>query len=114
MSEPADGVQNQLAKLKKKYAADLPQKVARVEEQISTFLAADWSQDICFATYRQIHSLAGSAGTYGFGELGTTARTGEHLIKKSLESKTPLGAPERQELAVVLSKMKELAAAAAG
>ncbi|HLY75340.1 MAG TPA: hypothetical protein VKU80_14560 [Planctomycetota bacterium] len=114
MSEPAEGAQNQLAKLKKKYAADLPQKVARVEEQVSAFLAADWSQELCFTTYRQIHSLAGSAGTYGFGELGTTARTGEHLIKRSLESKAPLGGAERQELAAVLSKMKELAAAAAG
>lgn len=113
MSEPADAVQNQLAKLKKKYAADLPQKVARVEEQVGAFLAAAWSEELCFATYRQIHSLAGSAGTYGFGELGTTARTGEHLIKKSLDGKSALGEPDRKELAVVLSKMKELAAAAA-
>jgi chemotaxis protein histidine kinase CheA len=113
MSEPADGVQDQLAKLKKKYAADLPQKVARVEEQVAAFLSAPWSEEVCFTTYRQIHSLAGSAGTYGFGELGTTARTGEHLIKRSLENKTALGDRERQELTVVLSKMKELAADAA-
>jgi len=113
MPEPAEPVQNQLAKLKQKYAADLPQKVARVEEQIAAFLAASWSEEACFATYRLIHSLAGSAGTYGFGELGTTARTGEQLIKKSLEGKTALGGPERQELAAVLSRMKELAAAAA-
>ncbi|HVR86657.1 MAG TPA: hypothetical protein VMU54_20200 [Planctomycetota bacterium] len=113
MSEPADSVQNQLAKLKKKYAADLPQKVARVEEQVATFLSTAWSEEVCFATYRQIHSLAGSAGTYGFGELGTAARAGEHLIKRSLENKAPLGDRERGELAVVLSRMKELAAAAA-
>jgi HPt (histidine-containing phosphotransfer) domain-containing protein len=114
MSEPPEGVQNQLAKLKKKYAADLPLKVARVEEQVGAFLAAGWSEELCFTTYRLIHSLAGSAGTYGFGELGNTARTGEQLIKKSLESKTPLGDPERRELSAILSKMKELAAAAAG
>jgi chemotaxis protein histidine kinase CheA len=114
MSEADEGVQNQLEKLKKKYAAGLPEKVARVEEQIAAFLAAAWSEEVCFATYRQIHSLAGSAGTYGFGELGTTARTGEHLIKASLEGKTALGEPQRKELAGVLSKMKVLAAAAAG
>jgi chemotaxis protein histidine kinase CheA len=113
VSEPDDPIQNQLAKLKKKYAADLPQKVARVEEQVAAFLAAGWSEELCFATYRQIHSLAGSAGTYGFAELGLAARTGEHLIKRSLENKSPLGDPERQELGLILSKMKELAAAAA-
>jgi chemotaxis protein histidine kinase CheA len=112
MSEPADPVQNQLAKLKKKYAADLPQKVARVEEQVAAFLSAAWSEEVCFATYRQIHSLAGSAGTYGFGDLGMAARAGEHLIRRSLENKTSLGDPERVELAIVLTRMKELAAAA--
>jgi chemotaxis protein histidine kinase CheA len=114
MSDPVEPVQDALAKLKKKYAADLPQKVARVDAQVEAFLSAAWSEEVCFATYRQIHSLAGSAGTYGFGELGTAARTGEHLIKKSLEAKTALEEPDRKELAVVLSRMKELAAGAAG
>ncbi len=114
MPEPADAVQSQLAKLKKKYAAELPQKVARVEEQVGAFLAAAWSEEVCFATYRQIHSLAGSAGTYGFAELGSTARTGEHLIKKSLDGRAALGEPDVMALAVVLSRMKELAALAAG
>ncbi|HLY11934.1 MAG TPA: Hpt domain-containing protein [Planctomycetota bacterium] len=114
MPDPADPVQNQLAKLKQKYAADLPLKVARVEELVAGFLAAAWTEESCFATYRQIHSLAGSAGTYGFSDLGTAARAGEQLLKRSLELRGPLGEADRKDLAAALSTMKTLAGAAAG
>lgn len=110
---PDDGVQSALDKLKKKYAADLPKKVAGVEDQVAVFLAGAWKEDVCFTTYRLIHSLAGSAGTYGFADLGTTARTGELLIKKSLEGKAPLSDAERKEMAGILSTLKDLAATAA-
>lgn len=113
MSDPAETVQNQLAKLKKKYAAELPQKVARVEEQIQGFLSAGWTEETCFATYRQIHSLAGSAGTYGFAELGTSARSAELAIKRCLDEKRAPGEADRQDLTAVLIRMKELAAVAA-
>jgi hypothetical protein len=113
MSEPADAVPNQLAKLKQKYAAGLPEKVGKVGAQVDAFLAAPWQEELCFTTYRMIHSLAGSAGTYGYAELGNVARTGELLVKGSLESRAPLGPSQRSELGGILSKLKELAAAAA-
>ena len=113
MSEPADAVPNQLAKLKQKYAAGLPEKVGKVGEQVDAFLAAPWQEERCFTTYRLIHSLAGSAGTYGYAELGTVARTGELLVKGSLEGRAPLGDAQRKELAGIVATLKQLAAAAA-
>ncbi|HZE97434.1 MAG TPA: Hpt domain-containing protein [Planctomycetota bacterium] len=113
MPESGDRVQDALAKLKLKFAGDLPAKVARVEAQTAAFLAEPWKEQVCSETYRLIHSLAGSAGTYGHSELGSTARVAEGLLKGSLESRRPLGEPEKKELSAVLAKMRELAAAAA-
>lgn len=113
MSDPADAVPNQLAKLKQKYAAALPAKVDAVGEQVDAFLAAPWQEERCFTTYRLIHSLAGSAGTYGYTDLGNVARTGELLVKGSLEGRKPLGDAQRKELTGIVATMKKLAAAAA-
>ncbi len=111
MSESA--VPNQLAKLKQKYAAGLPDKVGAVGKQVDEFLSGSWQEDRCFTTYRLIHSLAGSAGTYGYPELGDVARTGELLVKGSLEAKAALSDAQKNELTAVVAKLKTLAAAAA-
>lgn len=113
MSEAADGVQNQLAKLKRKYAAGLPEKVAAVERQVASFLGSTWTEEVCFTTYRLLHSLAGSAGTYGYAELGHVARSSELLVKACLETRSIMADPQRKELEAGLAKMRELAAAAA-
>jgi len=70
MSEPADPVQNQLAKLKKKYAADLPQKVARVEEQVVAFLGADWSEEVCLPRTGRSTVSPGAQAPTGSGSWG--------------------------------------------
>lgn len=113
MPEPADAVQNQLAKLKLKFAAGLPAKVGAVSDQVDTYLASPWGEACCFNTYRLLHSLAGSAGTYGYTELGAVAKTGELLVKTSLDGKTPLAEAQRKELKGILATLKKMAAAAA-
>lgn len=111
MSGAADPVQSALARLKEKYRADLPQKVAKIEEQAAVFLANPWEQERSFTTYRLMHNLAGSAGTYGFLEIGEVARVAENLLKESIESKGPLNESRRAELNAALQLLKELAAA---
>ncbi len=111
MTEPADPVQSALAKLKERYRTDLPQKVARLAEQVGAFLGSPWEQELSFTTYRMMHSLAGSAGTYGFTELGTIARGAEAILKESLESKSPLTELRIADLNAALQQLKEKAAA---
>ena len=111
MSGAVDPVQSALARLKEKYRADLPQKIAKIAEQVAVFLGNPWEQERCFTTYRMTHSLAGSAGTYGFLEIGTVARGAEDLLKESVESKAPLNETRAAELNAALRHLKELAAA---
>jgi chemotaxis protein histidine kinase CheA len=111
MTESADPVQSALAKLKERYRTDLPMKVARLTEQVATFLGSPWEQDLSFTTYRMMHSLAGSAGTYGYSELGIIARGAEAILKESLESKSPLTDPRKADLNAALQQLKDKAAA---
>lgn len=111
MTESADPVQSALAKLKERYRTDLPLKVARLSDQVVSFLGSPWEQELSFTTYRMMHSLAGSAGTYGFAELGTIARGAEAILKESLESKTPLTEPRKADLNAALQQLKDKAAA---
>jgi len=109
MTEAADSVSSALAKLKERYRSELPQKVARVADQVAAFLGGPWEQELSYTTYRMMHSLAGSAGTYGFAELGTIARGAEAILKESLESKSVPTEPRKRELNAALQQLKDLA-----
>ena len=67
MTESADPVHSAIAKLKERYRSELPQKVARLADQVAAYLGSPWEQELSFTTYRMMHSLAGSA-QYWLGE----------------------------------------------
>jgi chemotaxis protein histidine kinase CheA len=109
----ADALQAQLRELKRAYARSLPEKIARIESAFRTFFASPWEEGACGATYRLIHSLAGSSGTYGFADLCQVARSAESVLKESLEGRR-LPSPDRQHEALdLVDRLKNLASAAA-
>jgi len=110
MSDAPNNVQSQLAKLKTKYAAALPGKLASVESALAPLFAQPWSEEACATSHRQIHSLAGSAGTYGFGEITTIARDVEALLKQSLDSRSTLSGSDQARVADLMKKLHERAA----
>jgi len=105
-------VERQLAVLRKAFAAELPEKVRRIEAACETFFAQAWDEDRCSSACRSAHSLAGSSGTYGFGDLGKTAKALELVIKASLDRRAPLTPPEIQSARAHLAVLREGAAAA--
>jgi chemotaxis protein histidine kinase CheA len=82
-----------------------------VADQVAAYLGSPWEQELSFTTYRMMHSLTGSAGTYGFRELGVIARGAEAILKESFESKAPLTELRKAELNATLQQLKEKAAA---
>jgi HPt (histidine-containing phosphotransfer) domain-containing protein len=113
MSEPADAVQAQLAKLRLKYGLALPEKISGLSAAFGTYFTGPWDEQACSTAHRQIHSLAGSSGTYGFPEISGIARAVEALIKQSLEARAPLPADPRARVDDLMTKLRELAADAA-
>ena len=112
MPPPPDDIEQQMAELKRGYASQLPEKAKRVESICEAFFMQPWDEERCSTACRSAHSLAGSSGTYGFGELGKVAKLLENLIKGSLDRKTPLGDGELADARKHLGTLKELAAAA--
>jgi len=110
---PVDTVQAQLDKLRKKYGRELPEKVARVEAAFAQLLGAPWEEQPCKDAYRQIHSLAGSSGTYGFMEFAKIARAVETLLKQCLESRSIPPDPWKGQVNDGVAKLREMASVSA-
>lgn len=102
-----------LAKLTMKYGAALPQKIDAIEAAIAPVFAGVYDDAACEGAYRAMHSLAGSSGTYGFGEITPVARAAEAILKSGLESRSTPPPPEKRRLDDHMAKLRELAAAAA-
>jgi len=110
MPGPADAVQAQLAKLRTKYSLALPEKIAAIEAAVAPLFAGPWEESVCSTAYRQVHSLAGSSGTYGFPEISSVARAAEATLKQCLDARRLL---PKSEVDVLMAKLREMAADAA-
>lgn len=113
MSEPGDAVQAQLAKLRRKYGLALPGKVSGIETAVAPLAAGPWEEGLCSAAFRQVHSLAGSSGTYGFPAICGIARAAEAILRQSLESRSVLQPTQKAEVDQLMAKLREMAADAA-
>lgn len=79
----ADNVQQKLNDLFIKYKKKLPGKLNRIQEQWQELLD-HWDLEKVTRLHRDIHSLCGSSGTYGYTELSKLAREAEVLLKNLL------------------------------
>lgn len=102
-----------LLALRRRYAANLPAKVAKAAESVGTLLAAPGDPSQCEIAHRALHSLIGSSGTYGFADLSRLARSAELLLRESLESGAPLSSDQRLQLVTLIADLGSLAASAA-
>lgn len=64
-----------LEAVKQAFLADLPQRRSRLEADWAQLLQATDAAAVYTGFYREVHSLSGAAGTFGFEELSRLART---------------------------------------
>ncbi len=76
-----------LEKLKGEYKAQLPQKISAIASDWQS-LTANWVQADMVKLHRNVHSLIGTSGTFGFTDISKTARKLEELFKPLLEQKS--------------------------
>jgi len=100
--------QAQLQKLRQTYAATLPVKLDAIEEQRRT-LDDGWDLEVLAILHRQVHSLAGSGGTFGYVQLGLQAREIEIELKAWLHDSQR---PDKLHWTVLTEKLKALRKAA--
>lgn len=78
-------LQQKMQALQAVYGAKLRAKVADMQQQCALCRAAPSERDHVDLLYRQLHSLAGSAGTFGFTAFGAAARKIEDGIRAALD-----------------------------
>jgi HPt (histidine-containing phosphotransfer) domain-containing protein len=84
------------------YRRDLPQRLARIEALLAGGRFAELGRDL--------HTLAGSAGTYGLRRVGEAAAAAEAYI----EGDAPLDAARRAELERLVTRVRDEARDAIG
>ncbi|MET3119704.1 diguanylate cyclase (GGDEF)-like protein [Undibacterium sp. GrIS 1.8] len=81
MTEKNDSLQEKLRALENLFLEKLPLKMQEMEEALAHFLAKPEDKEALTILHRLLHTMAGSAGTFGFAEMGLQAREFEIRLK---------------------------------
>ncbi len=108
--EKQQDIQKQLQALRDSYAAQLPERIVDIERDWRDLPNAAAPETAAYELYRKLHSMAGSAGTFGMPTLGEEAHRVELRLKAKLE--TPQDWPDaaRAEIEAGIATLRRLAA----
>ena len=95
-------LQEKLLKVRHKYAAQLPVKIQHIKASWEHLSQKSWDQKYLKDLHLAIHSMAGSAGTFGFNQLGRTARILETLLLRVLENNKTPSLEQRDQIHIFL------------
>jgi len=84
-----------LEKLRAEYQTQLPFKLAALDKDWLALLQ-QWRPEILVQLHRNVHSLIGTSGTFGFTDISKVARTLETLLKPLLVENDPDFKPDAQ------------------
>jgi len=89
MANPVDPeFQDRLQALRDKYAASVPERMAAIREALTLCQGGPTRPNID-QLHHALHSVAGSAGSFGFHALGNEARRIEQLVRGVMEAGAP-------------------------
>ncbi|MBF0590297.1 MAG: diguanylate cyclase [Magnetococcales bacterium] len=83
-------VQEKLEAARHSYAAKLPAKLDEIDAQWHALADDAWDEERFGLLHRMVHTICGSAGTFGLPEVSQTARTAEIRLKAVLAGGTGL------------------------
>lgn len=85
MTHPGDTVQEKLKGLRKIFSAQLPGKIREIEEALNGLRRDGYDPNLAETLARLLHTLAGTAGTFGFSAVRAAARSMEVLLKAGIK-----------------------------
>jgi diguanylate cyclase (GGDEF)-like protein len=90
MVSPHDKVQAKLRDLRAAFIEQLPGKVRQIEDACAELRQGDWDPRKAEGLAQLLHTLAGTAGTFGFSEMRTAAKGLESELRTIVsEGRTP-------------------------
>lgn len=105
MFEASNEALEQLQKLQENFIATLPEKLTTIDR---LWQAVKQQGDNTDELYLVIHSLTGSAGTFGQQQLGDVARQLEQILQPHLSNAESLTATTIRAIETELNRLKEL------
>ncbi len=109
-ASPPEGFQEKLNALREVFASGVG---ARLDEMDALWFAIRSGQappDGPATLHRMVHSLAGTAGTFGYMALSVAARSVEHLLADAAEGASPVSPEAEPSVSEGLSRLRELSA----
>lgn len=85
MTNPTNNFEEQLNKLRAQYATQLPDKIQAIINDWQS-LNAQWNSEVVTQLHRNVHSLIGTSGTFGFTAMSQQARRLETALKPFTQS----------------------------
>lgn len=96
-----------LETLRQSFVAQLPTRFTDIDTAWQQVLAGDGDQAALATVHRLVHSLTGTAGTFGMMELSEHARATERLLKGMVAQQDALAAPERDQVATMIAQLRD-------
>ncbi|MFZ6757773.1 diguanylate cyclase [Undibacterium sp. Ji50W] len=87
MSDKNDSLQEKLRALEAVFLQKLPSKIHEILNTLQEVQDRPDDREAMVVLHRHLHTMAGSAGTFGFAEIGAKARVFEAVLKPHLEGK---------------------------
>lgn len=87
MSDKNDSLQEKLRALEAVFLQKLPSKIQEILSTLQAVQDRPDDKEAMIVLHRHLHTMAGSAGTFGFAEIGSQARVFESVLKPHLEGK---------------------------
>ncbi|MBI5633969.1 MAG: diguanylate cyclase [Nitrospirae bacterium] len=85
MTHPSDSVQEKLKGLRKVFSGQLPEKIRQLEEIMGSLDRDVWDAIKAGQAAHLLHTLAGTAGTFGFAAVRAAARNLEARLRASIK-----------------------------
>ncbi len=102
-----DAILGKLVSLRQGYAQKLSDKISEIDAAHERLLKGNWNQHQAAVLHGLLHKLAGAAGTFGFLEIGQSARNGEAVLKDFVDGITEPDSRQKELLAEHVARIKE-------
>lgn len=106
MNTPQQEFQKFLDEQRADYRRTLPGKIARIHALWQAVVSSGETAPVLADLERLAHTLAGTAGTLGFREVGVAARTLEQLLEPVGESGSPCPLAQRADIALAIAALQ--------
>lgn len=106
MSQGMEGFEEELQALKDSYAAQVPEKLALIDELWEKLVEQGWDEETFKTFHRTVHSMAGSAPVFGFATMGKSARELEIELKEISNSGGMLNEDHIKNLPVLVEAIR--------